>query len=151
MNATLNGIQSITPYERDVFAWANEQAALIRARRFDLLDIENIAEEILDVGKSEKREIASRMVVLLGHLLKWKFQPGKRGSSWARTIKTQRKDVLYCLKEAPSLKPQLTDAEWMDVVWSKAVSLAENETGLDDFPETCPWNIDDILQEGWLP
>lgn len=150
MNMNTNTL-SITPYETDVFAWANEQAALIRARRFDLLDIENIAEEILDVGKSEKREIASRMIVLLGHLLKWKHQPGKRGSSWERTIRTQRKDVLYCLKEAPSLKPQLSNSEWMDLVWNKAVALAENETGLDDFPEICPWDMNDVLTEGWLP
>lgn len=142
---------NITAYETDVVAWANEQAALIRAGRFEHLDLLHIAEEIEDVGKSEKRELASRMIVLMGHLLKWQHQPGKRGSSWARTIKTQRKDVLYCLKEAPSLKPQLNNAEWMDIVWSKAVALAEDETGLEDFPEICPWNMDDVLRDGWLP
>ena len=74
-------------YDTDIIAWANEQAALIRARRFDLLDLEHIAEEIEDVGKSEKRELASRMAILLSHLLKWQFQSGRRGASWQRTIK----------------------------------------------------------------
>jgi hypothetical protein len=141
----------ITPYERDVFAWANEQAAFIRAGRFELLDLENIAEEILDVGKSEKRELASRMAVLLAHLLKCKYQPEKLGSSWRRTIKEQRKEVGFCLKETPSLKPQLDGSEWISGVWSKAVLIAANETGLGDFPEVCPWDMNNVLQEGWLP
>ena len=71
-----------TAYKTDVVAWANEQAAFIRAGRFDLLDLENIAEEIESVGKSEKRELASRMSLLLAHLLKWQYQPVRRGSSW---------------------------------------------------------------------
>lgn len=71
-----------TSYEADVVAWANEQAALLRAGRFDQLDLANIAEEIEDVGKSEKRELASRISVLLAHLLKWKYQPNLRSSSY---------------------------------------------------------------------
>lgn len=59
-----------TRYEADVVAWANQQARLIRAGRFDLLDLEHIAEEIEDVGKSEQRELARRMAVLLAHF-KW--------------------------------------------------------------------------------
>ena len=78
-------------YEKDIVAWANEQANFIRAGRFDLLDLENIAEEIEDVGKSEQRELASRMAVLLAHILKWKFQPQKRSMSWMLTIKKQRR------------------------------------------------------------
>ena len=68
-------------YEKDVIAWANEQAALLRAGRFSALDIEHIAEEIEDVGKSERREFVSRMAVLLAHLLKWQYQPERRGAS----------------------------------------------------------------------
>ena len=71
-------------YEKDIVAWANEQAGFIRARRFDLLDLENIAEEIEDVGKSEQRELESRMAVLFAHLLKWKFQSERRFAIVAR-------------------------------------------------------------------
>ena len=77
-------------YEIDVIAWANEQAAFIRAGRFDMLDLEHIADEIEDVGKSELRELESRMAVLLARLLKWQFQPTHRGSSWECTINDQR-------------------------------------------------------------
>ena len=140
-----------TAYEKDIVAWANEQAGFIRAGRFDLLDLENIAEEIEDVGKSEKRELASRMAVLLSHLLKWQFQSGRRGASWQRTIKEQRKEIIYDLKETPSLKPLLNDTEWMDMVWGRAVSVALNETGLDIFPDSSPWSTEQILSQAFFP
>jgi len=73
-------------YETDVIAWANEQAAYVRAGRFDMLDLEHIADEIEDVGKSEVRELESQMTVLLAHLLKWQFQPSHRVFSWEVTI-----------------------------------------------------------------
>jgi Domain of unknown function DUF29 len=138
-------------YEADVVLWANEQAGLIRAGRFDLLDLEHIAEEIEDVGKSEQRELASRMAVLLAHLLKWQYQPDRQGGSWSRTIKEQRKGVLARLDETPSLKSKLVDAKWLSAVWADAVAQATNETGVSTLPEACPWIMADILGEGWLP
>lgn len=139
-------------YEQDINAWAMEQARLLRAGRFELLDIEHIAGEIEDVGKSEQRELASRMVVLLAHLLKWAFQPERRGASWQKTITAQRKEIRYALDESPSLVPKLEEARWLDMVWARAIAQAVNETGLDCFPETCPWAIqDEVLAESWLP
>ncbi len=76
-----------TRYETDVVAWANEQAALLRAGKLSEIDIINIAEEIEDVGKSEQRELASRMAVLIAHLLKWKYQLSHRGTRWERIVK----------------------------------------------------------------
>lgn len=140
-----------TSYETDVVVWANEQAAFIRAGRFDLLDLEHIAEEIEDVGKSEQRELANRMAVLLAHLLKWQYQPNRQGNSWARTIKEQRKGVLKRIKETPSLATKMSDDEWLDGVWSDAVAQAASETGIDTLPEACHWGMADILREGWLP
>lgn len=140
-----------TSYQTDIVAWANEQAQYIRAGLFDKLDLEHLAEEIEDVGKSEKRELASRMAVLLAHLLKWKYQPAFRGNSWTGTIKTQRKHISVALKETPSLKALLSNAEWLDLTWGDAVVQAEKETGLDHFPDVCPWAMSDVLTEGWLP
>lgn len=139
-------------YDKDINAWANEQARLLRAGRFDLLDIEHIAGEIEDVGKSEQRELASRMAVLMAHLLKWMFQKDRRGASWEKTIKAQRKEISYALDESPSLIPKLQEPRWLDMVWARAVAQAVNETGLDCFPDECPWTIqDEILSEKWLP
>ena len=142
---------SHTRYETDVVAWANEQAALLRSGKLSEIDVEKIAEEIEDVGKSEQRELASRMTVLIAHLLKWKYQPARRGTSWARTIKAQRKEVLYSLKESPSLKSKLGDADWLDVVWSKAVAFATTETGLDVYPENGIWDIQQVLAQDFYP
>jgi hypothetical protein len=140
-----------TPYKTDIVEWANEQAAFLRAGRFDLLDLEHIAEEIEDVGKSEQRELANRMAVLLAHLLKWQYQPERQGTSWARTIKELRKGVLNRIEETPSLKNKLGDAKWLSTVWADAVAQAIAETGIGEFPEECPWTVAAVLSEGWLP
>ena len=140
-----------TPYEKDVVAWAMEQAALLRSGQLSALDIEHIAEEIEDVGKSEKRELASRMAVLLSHLLKWQFQPGRRGASWQRTIKEQRKAIALEIRSTPSLKVSLNDVDWLAKSWADAVARAGDETGLDVFPESCSWTTEQILDQEFFP
>lgn len=142
-----------TSYESDVVAWAKEQAEMIRSGRFDKLDLKNIAEEIEDVGKSEQRELASRMAVLLAHILKWKFQPQKRSVSWTLTIKEQRRLLVRRVQKTPSLSPMLSDPEWIDEIWVDAKALAEKETGLDigTYPEFCPWPMANVLAPDWLP
>ncbi len=125
-----------TAYETDIVAWAREQAALLRSGQLSALDIEHIAEEIEDVGKSEKRELASRMAVLLAHLLKWQHQPGRRGSSWTRTLKEQRKAIAAALRQTPSLKASLTDADWLAVVWAIPLYTSHPRTSVKR--RTCP-------------
>lgn len=138
-------------YDGDVFAWANEQAALIRARRFDALDLDNVAEEIESVGRSEQRELISRMAVLLAHLLKWQAQPGYRGRSWELTITEQRIRLDRVLTDNPSLRPRLVEQAWISGAWKQGVVLARRETGMDDFPAACPWALEDVIRDGWLP
>lgn len=140
-----------TPYEKDVIAWAAEQAALLRSGDLSSLDIEHIAEEIEDVGKSERRELASRMAVLLAHLLKWQYQPDKRGSSWQRTIKEQRRAIAAHITETPSLRASLRNDIWFEGVWADAVAKAVEETGLDLFPEDCPLSVEQILSRDYYP
>ncbi|WP_428391241.1 DUF29 domain-containing protein [Lichenicoccus sp.] len=140
-------------YDGDLAAWADEQAALIRAGRFERLDLEHIAEEIESVGISERREITSRLAVLLTHLLKWQHQPDRRGASWDRTLREQRKRIERRLQKMPSLRPMLTDPDWIDEAWGDAVTAAVAETGIElaAFPEVCPWPLQDALCEGWTP
>ena len=142
-----------TRYETDVVVWAAEQAQFIRTGRFDQLDLQHLAEEIEDVGKSEQRELASRMAVLLMHLLKWQFQPDRRSNSWAGTIRVQRRQLAIALQGTPSLRVSLNTPDWKELVWGDAVTAAAKETGLelDTFPDACSWLMDDVLQEGWLP
>jgi hypothetical protein len=143
--------KELTTYKQDIVAWAQEQAQFIRAGRFDLLDLEHIADEIDDVGKSEARELQSRMAVLIGHLLKYQYQPERRSTSWALTIREQRKRILLRLKRTPSLKAFFIEDERFDDAYLDGRLIAEKETGLDDFPGTCPWSIDNVLSADWLP
>lgn len=140
-------------YETDVVAWANEQAALLRSGNLSALDIEHIAEEIEDVGKSEQRELASRMAVLLAHLLKWEFQSERRNPSWSATIKVQRKDIAIRLRKTPSLNCVLTDPDWIDLAWADGRMVATKETGigLDIFPESCHWTMQQVISNEFWP
>ena len=138
-------------YESDIVAWAEEQAALIRAGRFDEVDIVHVADEVEDVRRSEERELASRMAVLLAHLLKWRYQPARRGTSWQVTIRAQRQAIARRLARTPSLKADFNDPEWSEIVWGDAVGKAAEETGLKDFPLACPWTREQVMDLEFLP
>jgi len=140
-------------YEKDVILWAEEQARALRERDFGRLDIEHLADEIEDVGKSEKRELANRMAVLLAHLLKWRAQPEKRSPSWRNTINHQRKRIALLIKGTPSLKAVLRDPDWREEMWLGALAEAAKETGLDEtaFPEASPWDVEATLDADFWP
>ncbi len=95
-------------YDRDFYAWANEQAALLREGKLAQADIEHIAEEIESMGRTEKRELVSRLTVLLLHLLKWRFQSEMRGKSWRLSIQGQRYQISDHMADNPSLKAKLS-------------------------------------------
>lgn len=138
-------------YDTDIVAWASEQAELLRGRHWDALDLEHIAEEIEEVGKSEKRELKSRMAVLIAHLLKWQYQPGMRSRSWRSTVEVQRQAVQQCLRQTPSLKHLLNDDEWPQWAWTTALTTAITDSGLDDLPRTPIWVMRDILDPTFYP
>ena len=138
-------------YERDFFAWANEQAALIRAGNLSAIDLEHIAEEIESMGKTEKRELVSRLTVLLAHLLKWQYQPARRGMSWRATVRNQRRDLADHLDDNPSLKAKLPEA--VAAAYERAIDQAAGETDIDPetFPPACPWLVGQILSADFWP
>ena len=140
-----------TAYRQDFYAWAQEQAALIRAGKLSDIDWVQVAEEIEDMGKSEKRAMESRLEVLLMHLLKWQVQQDRRSKRWQRTIKDQRRRLDKLLLENPSLKSLF--AESITDVYPSALIAAANETGLDEdrFPETCPYTAHQIFDPEFLP
>ncbi|HSV00319.1 MAG TPA: DUF29 domain-containing protein [Roseiarcus sp.] len=147
------GRLATTSYDRDVILWSEEQARLLRARRFSELDIEHLADEIEDVGKSEKREFASRMAVLLAHLLKWTRQPEGRTRSWRLTIVDQRKRIALAIKATPSLKAVMRDPDWREDMWLDARAQTQKETGLalEDLPAACPWTMEQAADQDFWP
>jgi hypothetical protein len=138
-----------TNYNLDFYAWTQQQAELLRQGKVDSLDLDNIAEEIEDMGRSERRELGSRLEVLVMHLLKWQFQPSLRCRSWELTIKEQRLRLEKLLQKNPSLQPKL--AELLVEIYPLASISAERETGLSNFPETCPYLLIDVLSNEFLP
>ncbi|MEI7607534.1 MAG: DUF29 domain-containing protein [Rhodospirillaceae bacterium] len=142
---------SASLYDRDFYAWANEQAALLRAGRLAAADIEHIAEEIESMGKTEKRELVNGLAVLLLHLLKWRYQPERCCASWEATVIVQRHDLADHLADNPSLKAQLPAA--ISRAYSNAAPLAVGETNLPKatFPALCPWSFEQIMDEEFWP
>jgi hypothetical protein len=144
-------IQARVRYEDDLFAWTQEQAALLRAHAVDGIDWENLAEEIDSMGRRDRRELKSRLTVILLHLLKWQAQPDQRGMSWRKTLRTQRREIRDLLNQSPSLRREVPDL--MRDAYADAVKDAIDETGLraEVFPSGCPYAPDDVLDEDYLP
>ena len=140
-----------TLYERDFYAWSHGQAALLRAGKAAEADLANIAEELESMGKTEKRELISRLTILLLHLVKWRFQPMMRGRSWRLSIEGHRLDIRDLLEDNPSLRPIF--AKSIGHAWRRALIEAEKETGLEraSFPAECPWDADSILNDHYWP
>ena len=138
-------------YEKDFYAWTAHNAKLLREGRLSEIDIEHIAEEIESMGKSEKRELISRLAVLLAHLLKWQFQPEKQSNSWKYTIEEQRDEVLELLEERPSLRHEIQDK--LDRSYRKAMLWAATEMGVNKsiFQEKCSFSLEETLNKNFYP
>ena len=138
-------------YDSDFYTWAKEQAALARARSTNEIDWDNIAEELEGLSRSEYRELRSRLVVLLEHLLKWIAQPERRSRSWLATIKVQRRDLDEHLLENPGLKPR--EAEAFDSAYASARLQAAGATNLEEtaFPVEPPFTLEQARDHDWMP
>ena len=138
-------------YERDFFQWTALNADLLRAGRFTEADIYHIAEEIEDMGKSQRGALESRLEILLSHLLKWQFQPARRSSSWRATIRLQRSKINKPLREMLSLRAVVPQE--IPEAYENAVILAASEIGLAEsgFPGTCPYSQEQMLDPDFFP
>jgi hypothetical protein len=133
-------------YECDFFEWTQQTAELLREGRVSEEDIEHIAEELEDMGKRDRREVHSRLLVLITHLLKWQIQPGKRSLSWTATINQQRDQLQLVLNDSPSLRRVAADK--LEIIYRKSAANALSETGLEiQLPERCPYTLDQILDD----
>lgn len=141
----------MTSYNTDFYAWTKEQAQSLKAGQWAQLDIENLVEEIESLGRQERQQLINRLGVLLGHLLKWQYQPNYRSHSWQATIREQRRRLRRLLEANPSLQPYLPEA--LQAGYEDGVDLAIQETNLPEetFPATCPYTLDQALDADFLP
>jgi hypothetical protein len=138
-------------YEVDFYAWTQEQARLLRERRWDDLDLDNLVDEVEGVGRSDKRQIESRLEILVAHLLKWKFQPGGRGSSWINTIFEQRQRLIRLIADSPSLRE--FQRQEVSNGYRAARLLAAKDSGMAFglFPDECPFSPEQVLDLEFFP
>ena len=138
-------------YDRDFVRWTEEQASAMRDGRLEAMDLDNLAEEIESLGKRDRRRLKSRLTILIVHLLKWRWQPDHRSGSWESTIRTQRDDIQQLLDDSPSLRRDVAAFTRERYVMARRNAAAETGLPLDMFPENCPFAVDEILSEEWLP
>jgi hypothetical protein len=140
-------MQTTTLYDQDFYAWTQQQVDLLKAGQWEQVDTENLIEEIESLGKQQRQELRNRLGVLLGHLLKWRYQPEGRSKSWRATIREQRREIQRHLKENPSLKPYLAEA--IEIGYENGLDLLDRETQLDpdQFPQVCPFSLAEIFDE----
>ncbi|WP_017305148.1 DUF29 domain-containing protein [Spirulina subsalsa] len=142
--------QRVSQYEQDFYGWTQWQAEVLAKREVSALDWQHLQEELESLGRQEYRELVSRLTVLLGHLLKWEYQPEKRSRSWFLTIREQRRGIKRHLTHNPSLKSRLPDA--LGDGFEAGVDLALRETDLPvkTFPEQCPYGFEEAIADSFL-
>jgi hypothetical protein len=138
-------------YDRDLYAWSNEQARRLRLLKPTGVDWENVAEEIESLGRSDKVALASNLNVVLLHLIKWKYQPGKQKSGWRVSIREHRRRIERLTRGSPSLAS--LQAQVLDEEYAQARDDALDETGLRAraVPLRCPFTVEQVLDLRFLP
>ena len=137
-------------YDTDFHQWIQEQLNFLKTQKWEQLDTVNLIEEIEALGRKERQELRNRLGILLGHLLKWQFQPTKRSNSWLGTIKEQRLQIKLLLKDSPSLKSYLDQALPDAYELGLALAIQETQLGEQVFPEQCPYTLDEALDPDFL-
>jgi hypothetical protein len=133
-------------YDRDLYSWAVEQAALLRAGRIAEADVLNIAEEIDDVGNEQYDKLESALRIILLHLLKWDHQPQRRSRSWWASINVQRKHVARVLRKNPGLKSAVDEAVTEAYEDARIEAAAQTSLEPDELPLECPYSWDEIME-----
>jgi hypothetical protein len=138
-------------YETDFNLWIEQTVNHLKKGNLQALDLDNLIEEISDMGRNNRREVFGRLKVLLMHLLKWQYQPEKRTNSWINTIDEQREQLELILRDSPSLKPYLADI--FAECYQKEVRGTVNETNLpkETFPVDCPFTQEQVLNWDYFP
>lgn len=149
--STRTATKTASAYDDDFYAWTQDQAEKLRARRHNEVDWENAAEEIEGLGRSDRRSIGSNLNVVLAHLLKWNCQPDRRKGGWVASIIEHRDRLRRILGDSPSLRPYPAEILAVEYVSARRIAAAETELPLRLFPETCPFSVEEVLDPAFPP
>jgi hypothetical protein len=142
----------ITPqYETDFYTWTRQQAAALRAKDWSGLDVANLAEEIESLGNEQAHAVESHLVIVLTHLLKWHYQPARRGRGWRTNIRVGRQQIGRRLRRNPGLRPNLPELLTDAYADARKRAMDETDLPLATFPEVCPWSQAQVMDEDFWP
>ena len=138
-------------YEQDFYTWTQQQAEQLRSLRPSGFDWANLAEEIEDLGKSQKQKIESNLAIVLLHLLKLAYQPGSAKAGWRSSVIEHRRRIVRIVRDSPSLRRYPSSV--LEEEYASARAMAEDETGLalENFPDICPFTIEQVLDPDFWP
>lgn len=151
MNELKAPVRRNASYETDYYAWTADQAERLRQTRPGNIDWENVAEEVESLGRSDKRAIGSDLKVLLEHLIKWRFQPEKRTSSWSDSIEEHRDRILRIIEDSPSLAATPQDILPKEYVRARRKSLRDTKLPAKKVPESSPFTVKQVLDPEFFP
>ena len=140
-----------TAYDTDFMQWIDRTAELLRERKFDQLDIENLIEEVESLGRREKNALKSNLRILLIHLLKWQYQSHKRTSSWISTIAEHRNRIQDSLEDSPRLKNYCQEVFQKSYIAARKQASRETGLDIDTFPVVCPYTVNQVLDSDFWP
>lgn len=137
----------VVTYDSDFYGWTQQQAALLKGGRFDAIDLDNLVAEVEAMGRQEREQLVNRLGILMGHLLKWQYQPLMRCNSWVGTIREQRRRIQRLMKRNPSLQPFLEEALLEAYPDGRDLAIQDTNLGDSTFPEECPFSLNFAIIE----
>ena len=143
--------ETATRYEQDYLLWLTETAQRLRSGQLSQIDIANLAEELEDMGRSEKRSVESNLEVLLRHLLKYQYQPQRRSNSWLFTILEHRDRIEKAFRDSPSLQPYYISIFADSYAQARKKAAVETGIPIETFPAQSPFTPEDTLNPDFLP
>ena len=146
-------------YEEDYLAWTQQQIGLLQTGNLEELDLKNLVEELKAMGRSDHRELESRLIILIAHLLKWEWQFNRlqnqwaefEGKSWRNSITEQRIQIKFLMQKVPSLRPKLSESIFSTYPTARELASRETEIQESEFPMDCPYGDNDLLDPDFFP
>ncbi|WP_414563032.1 MULTISPECIES: DUF29 domain-containing protein [unclassified Anabaena] len=141
-------------YEQDFYLWIQTTVKFLKERNLEQLDIDNLLEEIDSMGRSEKKELKTRLIVLIEHLLKlqfWILEKDDNARGWRTTVVEQRRQILYILADSPSLKSILNNLFIDCYTDGRKDTIRKHQLSSELFPEQPPFSLEQVLNEDFIP
>ncbi|PSF32646.1 DUF29 domain-containing protein [Aphanothece hegewaldii CCALA 016] len=143
-----------TLYEKDFYLWLQTTAELLKNQRLDQIDWENLIEEIESMGRSERKEIKSRLIILLEHLLKlsyWESEKEYNSRGWRNTIIEQRRQIELTLEDSPSLKTVLSESFLDCYQKARMDTIQKTQLSSNLLPSEPPFTLTEVLNPQYFP